>query len=131
MTGANEGNIVESGEPSLPSDHAEDYDEQTATGSPAISVPTYKRAEFSLNTTLEPHEVSPASLTKVVEEIVSVEGPLHQEEIARRLAFAFGKKKAGKRIIDVTFRALQACAHSANIDVSNREDFWALSLIHI
>lgn len=89
------------------------------------TVPLYKRAELRLNTQLEPHEVAPANLTKVVVKIVEEEGPLHQEEIARRVASAFGKSKAGKRIVDVTFQALDLCEGMSGCSISLVDEFWA------
>ena len=89
------------------------------------AVPLYKRSELRLNTQLEPHEVAPASLAKVVVRIVQDEGPLHQEEIARRVASSFGKSKAGKRIVDVTFQALDLCDGVDGYPISPVGEFWA------
>jgi hypothetical protein len=44
----------------------------------------------------------------MVNEIVSVEGPIHQEEVARRLARSCGLEKAGNRIQAATLKALRA-----------------------
>lgn len=70
-----------------------------------LAVP-YMRATVHGDTRVEPHEASPALANKLVAEIVLHEGPIHQDEVARRYASAFGKQKAGGRIIDTALRAL-------------------------
>jgi len=39
--------------------------------------------------------------------IVTAEGPIHVEEVARRVAACFGKDKAGARILTITRTALE------------------------
>lgn len=73
---------------------------------PIISSPPYKRAEFQVQSSVEPHEVAIQKLMEIVQKIVEIEGPIHEEEIARRLGSVFGKEKAGRRIIEVTNKAL-------------------------
>ena len=80
-----------------------------------MKAPTYIRADLQVDTTLQPHEVSAMALKRVVIQIVKIEGPIHREEIARRVASAFGFNRAGKRIIEVTENA---------IDSATRQGLW-------
>ena len=82
----------------------------------------YIRANFRLKTTLQPHEVTVASLEKVVIEIVTIEGPVHKEEIARRVANAFGLNRAGMRIIVATENAIDSATRQG-ASLRNTEDF--------
>ena len=47
---------------------------------------------------MEPHEASPELLEKTALIIVTAEGPIHEDEVARRVAACFGKERAGARI---------------------------------
>jgi hypothetical protein len=38
---------------------------------------------------------------------VAIEGPIHIDEVARRITTAFGKTKAGSRIVEATGRAVR------------------------
>ena len=63
----------------------------------------------------------------IILKIIELEGPLHQEEIARRVASAFGKAKAGRRIVDFTFGALRALPRRKDSVISEQDEFWATS----
>ena len=65
---------------------------------PARIMPPYRRAAPSRRYG-EPHEASLGTLAFIGEEVIRDEGPIHFEEIARRIATSFGKEKAGGRII--------------------------------
>ena len=71
-------------------------------------MPPYKRAVFHTGSYEEPHEVAIATLSGLVYRIVDAEGPVHVEEVARRLAACYGKEKAGSRILGVTQAALSS-----------------------
>jgi hypothetical protein len=59
----------------------------------------------------------------IVQRIVAIEGPVHQEEIARRVAVLFGKQKAGSRIVAAVDRAL-AYAKRNGTDLTEQASFW-------
>lgn len=86
-------------------------------------MPAYKRADFKINSRCEPHEAPMGVLSELAGNIVSAEGPIHYEEVARRLASAFGKEKAGKRIIAACSAALSR-AKSNGTDLLRDGDFW-------
>jgi very-short-patch-repair endonuclease len=88
----------------------------------------------------EPHLYPLNSTKSLITKIIETEGPIHQSEIARRFASCFGKVKAGKRIIELTDRALKVllrdnendvvvdegfyltCSHAENIQVRDRSE---------
>lgn len=47
-------------------------------------------------------------LAELIGSIVVQEGPVHQDEVARRVASIFGKERAGNRIQDAVARALRS-----------------------
>lgn len=86
-------------------------------------MPAYKRADIRVDSTCEPHEAPPELLAEIVAKIIYFEGPIHFEEAARRLASAFGKDKAGKRIIAATIKALSK-AQADDTLIRCDGDFW-------
>jgi hypothetical protein len=69
-------------------------------------MPAYKRCVIPMGTQ-EPHEVPTHVLAGLVTRIVQEEGPIHVEEVARRLASCYGKEKAGSRILGTAKSALE------------------------
>ena len=92
---------------------------------PAIAAPlVYRQANVVVDTGLEPHEVAPSRLADVVREIVAVEGPIHVNLVARRIAESFGKGRAGARIADATQTALREAEGHSGGDLLVRRGFW-------
>lgn len=73
-----------------------------------LTAPAYRRAELSVRSSVEPHEAPQGQIGDLIIRIVEAEGPIHVDEIARRIAAAFGKARTGGRIVDATHRALRA-----------------------
>lgn len=71
------------------------------------NVIAYVEFEGQFNSNKAPHEVPVYKLTQLVEQIVQVESPVHEDEIARRVTKAFGLEKAGSRIQSATVAALK------------------------
>jgi Protein of unknown function (DUF4011)/REase_MTES_1575/Protein of unknown function (DUF3320)/AAA domain len=88
------------------------------------TMPPYQRAWVSMKTHLEPHEVAISSLARLAATVVETEGPIHEEEAARRIAAAFGKEKAGSRILKVTQQALWMAMRSAEAPLLHDGKFW-------
>jgi hypothetical protein len=86
-------------------------------------MPPYQRAVFRVSSPHEPHEAPVAILAELARKIVDTEGPIHEEEIARRVAACFGKEKAGSRILTAT-RAALSRARSGNSDMLTDGVFW-------
>ena len=72
----------------------------------------------------QPHELRTSRLVDLVTEIVSMEQPIHEEEIARRLAAAFDLQRAGSRIREAAFAGLQAARKGKAL--VNKGAFWRL-----
>lgn len=116
-------------------DEADDADEADAaddaaatTDTPlglALVAPAYRRAEITASVAGEPHEAPPAVLLDLAARIVEIEGPIHGDEVARRLAAAFGKGRAGGRIQHATAAALDAARRAGR--VVRRDAFWMTS----
>ena len=60
-----------------------------------------------------PHDAPVPKLAALARRIVEIEGPIHEEEVARRVAAAFDLGKAGTRIRQATQRALH---HARMVD---------------
>ncbi|MHB1302215.1 MAG: DUF3320 domain-containing protein [Acidiphilium sp.] len=86
-------------------------------------MPLYKRAMFRVSSFLDPHEAPVSVVADLARKIVDVEGPIHVEEVARRVAACFDKEKAGSRILTATQAALSR-ARSGNTDLLTDGEFW-------
>lgn len=75
----------------------------------------YEEANFAVDTTWNIHELEVRQLAKVVARVVEIEGPVHQDEIVRRIATLWGFKRAGARIANVVERALAEAVHQDQI----------------
>jgi hypothetical protein len=84
------------------------------------NMPPYRRAYFSVSSQAEPHEAPVSLLADLAKRIVKAEGPIHLDEIARRIAACFKKEKAGSRIMTATSAALRL----ARDELLSDEDFW-------
>jgi hypothetical protein len=86
-------------------------------------MPPYERAVFPMPGYAEPHDAPPAALADLAWRIVECEGPIHVDELARRLAACFNKDKAGVRILAAT-RAALAAAGALHADLLSEDDFF-------
>ena len=86
-------------------------------------MPAYARAVFPVSRREEPHEIPVSVLAELASRIVAAEGPIHVEEVARRIASCFGKEKAGSRIVGATRSALLA-AQRRDVGLRSEEGFW-------
>jgi very-short-patch-repair endonuclease len=63
-----------------------------------VSVP-YREAFVKVDTYLEPHLVAASTMVNIVEQVVAQEGPIHREEVSRRVTNLWGLQRAGRRIV--------------------------------
>lgn len=105
VSGANQGCLSQTAQDG--GDNAENDTAVVEIPAARFDADPYEIVQIDLQTTVEPHEASLKSLCEVVRTIVCGEGPIHQEEVARRLASAFGKDRAGRRILERTIQALR------------------------
>lgn len=93
-------------------------------GALEIKVPLYRKAKLNVSTALEPHEVMTPILADFTRNVVIAEGPVHTEEIARRIANGFGKQRVGNRIQDAVQTALQFAKSNGMPSLVQEGDFW-------
>jgi hypothetical protein len=91
---------------------------------PRRQMPFYLRSQVSVNTYVEPHEADLGLLARLAAQIVEDEGPIHEEEVARRIASAFGKERAGSRILQAAIRALRSAQRMSSGDLKSEDSFW-------
>ena len=89
-----------------------------------ITIPTYQKAELSVRSNLEPHEAPLHQLSDLVEKVVEIEGPIHVEEVARRISIAFGKARTGNRIVNATRSALAHAARRTQGRIRRDGEYW-------
>ncbi len=89
---------------------------------PESRPPAYKLAEgVPVPLNIEPHEVTVADMARVTRAIVEIEGPIHQDEIARRVTSLFGKSRTGSQISAAAIRGLKALKTSSIVE---QDGFW-------
>jgi very-short-patch-repair endonuclease/DNA polymerase III delta prime subunit len=86
----------------------DDVNEEDGRGAPACSTEAYVVASFWIQANQEIHELPSSELARVVAKIIDVEGPIHREEITRRVTQLWGLQRTGKRVRDSVDRALRA-----------------------
>jgi very-short-patch-repair endonuclease len=94
-----------------------------STPAPNARLPAYQIAEgIAVPFIVEPHQVTAPVMARIARAIVEVEGPVHQDEIARRITSLFGKSRTGSQISAAVFRGLQALKASSTL--VERRGFW-------
>ena len=85
-------------------------------------VPAYELAICGVPSGVEPHLAPIAEMTRVTRTIVAKEGPIHQEEIARRVTSLFGKARTGSLISAAAINSLQPL--KASRELVEQSGFW-------
>ena len=101
---------------------------------PGISAPPYCVADaaktkalvrrYARRTALEAHEMPSSQLAEVARMVVETEGPVHLDIIARRVADAFDKGRAGSRITAATRAALFHAKRQSRGELIEKHEFW-------
>ena len=73
----------------------------------------------------EPHTIAEPRLAALVAQIVQVEQPIHEDEVARRLASACGLQRAGSRAQQAVKRGLLAAQSQGLLSVDG--SFWSMA----
>tara|TARA_R110002072_G_scaffold302710_2_gene487566 strand:- start:53610 stop:58475 length:4866 start_codon:yes stop_codon:yes gene_type:complete len=85
--------------------------------------PDYKEAGFHNQMMSEEiHTLSAEELSQIVTQVVRVEGPVHENEIVRRITTLWGLSRAGRRIADAVHAAIKFAEYSGTIN--SEEDFY-------
>jgi very-short-patch-repair endonuclease len=99
------------------------FSEPATVPPPELRFPAYVVADFPIRVSGEPHELSVGQLSAILAQIVDIEGPIHQEEIARRIAALFGRQRAGARMGRAVSAALRHLWTRTDT-YRNSGDFW-------
>jgi very-short-patch-repair endonuclease len=89
----------------LPSDDQQPSPVESTEDPFGIPVERYHEASFEIVSATSVLDMQPATLDKAVLEIVDFEGPVHRDEVARRLA-SLTNTRAGSRITDVVKKTI-------------------------
>jgi very-short-patch-repair endonuclease len=79
---------------------------------PQLSVP-YREAAFSVPSSTPLHEVAADVMARIVQQIVAIEGPIHEDEIVVRVRSLWGLQRAGNRIQAAVARGLSLAIRTA------------------
>ena len=71
----------------------------------SLAVP-YREAQLTVETYLEPHRISPQRMSDILQQIVAQEGPVHRDEICRRITTLWSLQRTGNRITAAVNAAL-------------------------
>ncbi len=89
----------------------------------SVDVAPYVEADFDPALKRALHATPPRELAKVVTKVVKIEGPVHHDEIIRRVAALCGLHRTGRRISDAVETAL--CEAKSRGKVSQRGEFFS------
>lgn len=82
---------------------------------PTSQVGVYCEADFVVKDSRQPHELPVSKMVRVVEQIVEIEGPIHSEEIARRVSTVCGCERSGSRIRRAAQSALRQAVRERRV----------------
>jgi very-short-patch-repair endonuclease/DNA polymerase III delta prime subunit len=85
----------------------------------------YVEADLKVPSSTPIPETKPRVLEGVVTSVVRVEGPIHKDEIARRITTLWGQARTGARIAEAIAKAIEAGIRSGTLRAE--EDFIALA----
>jgi hypothetical protein len=80
----------------------------------------YREADFSLPDAVEPQRLAPEAMAETVARIVELEGPVHRDEIARRVTRLAGLERTGRRIAEAVDRGLARAVRERRISREGR-----------
>jgi very-short-patch-repair endonuclease/DNA polymerase III delta prime subunit len=89
-------------------------------GSPCW-ISSYVEASFDVPSRTPIHETELSVLADIVAKVVEIEGPIHREEIARRITSLWGQQRTGARISDAVSKAIDVAVRAKAL--SARSDF--------
>ena len=84
----------------------------------------YREADFPLPEPVAPHRLAAAVMAETVARIVEIEGPVHGDEIARRVTRLAGLERTGRRLTEAVGRGLAHAVRARRIIRDGR--FYAL-----
>jgi len=73
-----------------------------------MKAPRYIRSNVQVRSSVEPHLAPLGQLAGLISKIIQIEGPIHIDELARRVSAAFGKSRTGARITEAVLNGTKA-----------------------
>jgi very-short-patch-repair endonuclease len=89
----------------------------------AHKLPAYEECQVPVPTHRDLLTLHPFEIAKLAAFVVKAEGPIHAEEVARRIREAFGLQRTGNRILGKINEALRTAERLG--EVTSEEDFWS------
>ncbi|MBM3586679.1 MAG: DUF3320 domain-containing protein [Alphaproteobacteria bacterium] len=89
------------------------------------NVKTYIETSLSVPVGRDLLELRQHEMGRLIQQVIESEGPVHTEEVARRIREAFGLQKTGRRILEHVRNALLAQSRSGGIE--RYEEFWQVA----
>ena len=93
----------------------DDVDSRSVEHGQSMETQPYIEAMFSVPVIWPIHEVAIHELSEIVAKVVEIEGPIHRDEVARRVAFLWGVKRTGRRIAEAVEQALGQAEHEGKV----------------
>jgi very-short-patch-repair endonuclease len=84
----------------------------------------YKEYSIHINHRRDLFDLTPRELQLLVVEVVNNEGPIHTEEVARRIREAFGLARTGNRILELIRKALLSSTKEGSLKSDHQ--FWSV-----
>jgi very-short-patch-repair endonuclease len=104
--------------PATTQDLAPEYVPEPAASSWTDAIPLYQVCNtLSVPIIGEIHEYERSGLARAVVDVVRVEGPVHIDEVIRRIRTLWGVGRAGARIRDAIVYSIEAAKHDGRIEV--------------
>jgi very-short-patch-repair endonuclease len=79
----------------------------------------YHEAQLSVPCDTAIHETDVQILCEVISRVVELEGPIHTEEVARRLTSLWGLQRTGNRIVEATNRAIECLLRARKLQAES------------
>jgi Protein of unknown function (DUF3320) len=78
----------------------------------------YVEAKLTVPSETPIHETSLAVLAGIVAKVVEIEGPIHREEVARRITSIWGLQRTGGRIAETISKVIESATYSGVLNSS-------------
>lgn len=101
---------------------AEQPDPEPSPRASGPQIQAYQLAVCATPRGAEPHEVALNDMARITKTIVETEGPVHEDEVARRVTSLFGKSRTGSLISAASLRSLQFLELSSKL--VEHDNFW-------
>ena len=86
----------------------------------SLEAEPYQEASFTVGLECEPYDAPPSELVAIVSRIVETEGPIHMDEVTRRLATVWGAEEPGTRTREAARWALQQAERDGRMERDGR-----------